>query len=110
MKTFRTVVVAVILSAMFSPAISLAKTEPAAAPVPARQIVQTGVTLAGAVASTATALNTQGAQNTQSSESSQYAQREQQSKDVQDFKGGAVYIAAGGVTLLLVILLIVILI
>ena len=106
MKTFRTVVVAVILSAMFSPAISLAKTEPAAAPVPARQIVQTGVTLSGAVASTATALNTQ---NTQSSESSQYAQREQQSKDVQDFKGGAVYIY-GGVGLVLLILLIVLLI
>ena len=58
MKAFRTVVVAVILGAMFSPAISLAKTEPATAPVPARQIVQTGVTLAGAVASTANALNT----------------------------------------------------
>ena len=107
MKLFRTVVVAVILGAMFSPAISLAKTEPAAAPVPARQIVQTGVTLAGAVASTATALNTQGAQNTQSSESSQYAQREQQSKDVQDFKGGAVYIYGGGALILLIILLII---
>jgi len=106
MKAFRTVVVAVILGAMFSPAISLAKTEPATAPVPARQIVQTGVTLAGAVASTANALNTQ---NTQSSESSQYAQREQQSKDVQDFKGGAVYIY-GGVGLVLLILLIVLLI
>ena|SRR6188768_3258848 len=104
MKAFRTVVVAVILGAMFSPAISLAKTEPATAPVPARQIVQTGVTLAGAVASTANALNTQ---NTQSSESSQYAQREQQSKDVQDFKGGAVYIYGGGALLILLILLII---
>ena len=109
MKAFRTVVVAVILGAMFSPAISQAKTEPATAPVPARQIVQTGVTLAGAVASTANALNTQGTQNTQSSESSQYAQREQQSKDVQDFKGGAVYIY-GGATLILVLILLIILI
>ena len=107
MKAFRTVVVAVILSAMFSPAISLAKTDPATAPVPARQIVQTGVTLAGAVASTANALNTQGAQNTQSSESSQYAQREQQSKDVQDFKGRAVYIYGGATLVLLIILLII---
>jgi hypothetical protein len=104
MKAFRTVVVGVILSAMFSPAISLAKTDPATAPVPARQIVQTGVTLAGAVASTANPVNTQ---NTQSSESSQYAQREQQSKDVQDFKGGAVYIYGGATLVLLIILLII---
>jgi hypothetical protein len=87
MKAFRTVVVAVILGAMFSPSISLAKSEPAAQPVPARQIVQTGVVLANAVESTAKAVNAQ-----QSSESSQYAQREQQSKDLQDFKGGAVYL------------------
>ena len=33
MKAFRTVVVAVILGAMFSPAISQAKTDPAIAPV-----------------------------------------------------------------------------
>jgi uncharacterized membrane protein len=104
MRAFRTVVVAVILSAMFSPAIGLANTESATAPVPARQIVQTGVTLAGAVASTANALNTQ---NTQSSESSQYAQREQQSKDVQDFKGGAVYYIGGATLVLLIILLII---
>ena len=107
MKAFRTVVVAVILGAMFSPAISQAKTEPATAPVPARQIVQTGVTLAGAVASTANALNTQGTQNTQSSEASQYAQREQQAKDVQDFKGGAVYIYGSGALIVLLILLII---
>jgi hypothetical protein len=107
MKAFRTVVVAVILSAMFSPAISQAKIDPATAPVPARQIVQTGVTLAGAVASTANALNTQ---STQSSESSQYAQREQQSKDVQDFKGGAVYLYFGsGVILALIIILLILL-
>lgn len=107
MKLFRTVVVAVILGAMFSPAISQAKTDPATAPVPARQIVQTGVTLAGAVASTANALNTQ---TTQSSESSQYAQREQQSKDVQDFKGGAVYVYFGsGLVLALIIILLILL-
>ena len=107
MRAFRTVVVAVILSALFSPALSQAKTDPATAPVPARQIVQTGVTLAGAVASTANALNTQ---NTQSSESSQYAQREQQSKEVQDFKGGAVYIYGGATLVLLVLILSLILI
>jgi len=105
MRAFRTVVVAVILGAMFSPSISLAKTEPAAQPVPARQIVQTGVVLANAVESTAKAVNTQ-----QSSESTQYGQREQQAKDLQDFKGGAVYLYFGsGAILVLLILLIILL-
>ena len=105
MKAFRTVVVAVILGAMFSPSISLAKSEPATQPVPARQIVQTGVVLANAVESTAKAVNAQ-----QSSESLQYAQREQQSKDLQDFKGGAVYLYFGsGVILVLLIILLIML-
>jgi hypothetical protein len=107
MRILKTAVVAVVLCAMFSPAIGLAKTEPAVASVPARQVVQTGVALAGGVASTANALNTQ---NAQTSESSQYAQREQQSKDVQDFKGGAVYLYFGsGLVLALIIILLILL-
>lgn len=107
MRAFRTAVVAVILGAMFSPSIGLAKTEPATQPVPARQIVQTGVALSGAVASAATALSTE---NTQSNESAQYAQREQQTKDVQDFKGGAVYLYFGsGVVLALIIIILILL-
>jgi hypothetical protein len=103
-------VVAVIIGAMFSPAIGQAKTEPAAQPAPARQIVQTGVALANVVGTTANAVNAQSAQSTQSSESSQYAQREQQSKDLQDFKGGAVYLYFGsGVVLALIIILLILL-
>src|SRR5215510_8770779 len=110
MKVFRTAVVAVILSAMFSPAIGLAKTEPAATPAPARQIVQTGLALANAVESTANAQSAQTAQSTQSSESSQYSQREQQAKDLQDFKGGAVYVYFGsGVVLALIIIILILL-
>ena len=100
-------VVGVIVGAMLSPAIGLAKTEPAAQPVPARQVVQTGVALANVVGTTANALNTQ---NAQGSESSQYGQREQQSKDLQDFKGGAVYVYFGsGVILALIIILLILL-
>ena len=110
MRTLKTVVVAVVLCAMFSPAMGLAKTEPPVASVPARQVVQTGVALAGGVASTANALNTGNTQSGQSSEASQYAQREQQSKDVQDFKGGAVYLYFGsGVVLALIIIILILL-
>ena len=107
MRTFRMAVVAVIMGAMFSPAIGLANTEPATQPAPARQVVQTGVALANVVGTTANAVN---AQSAQSSESSQYAQREQQSKDLQDFKGGAVYVYFGsGVVLALIIILLILL-
>jgi hypothetical protein len=107
MRAFRMGVVAVIVGAMFSPAVGLAKTEPAAQPVPARQVVQTGVALANVVGTTANALSTQ---NAQSGESSQYAQREQQSKDLQDFKGGAVYVYLGsGVILVMIIFLLLLL-
>lgn len=107
MRAFRTAVVAVIVGAMFSPSIGLAKTEPPAPPVAARQIVQTGVALANGVGSAANALNTDKAP---SSEASQYAEREQQAKDVQDFKGGAVYLYFGsGVVLALIIILLILL-
>jgi len=97
MKAFRTVVVAVILGAMFSPAMALANSEPRTAPVAARALASTGVTLANAAAS---------ATNAQAGEASQYAQREQQSQDVQDFKGGAVYVYFGsGLVLALVIII-----
>ena len=100
MKAFRTVVVAVILGAMFSPAMALAKSEPVTAPVAAaRTLASTGVALANAAAST---------MNAQSSEGTQYAQREQQSQDVQNFKGGAVYVYFGsGLVLALVIILLI---
>jgi hypothetical protein len=104
MKAFRTAVVAVILGAMFSPSISLAKTEARIPPVAARQIAETTLALANAAASTANA------QSTQSSESAQYAQREQQSQNLQDFKGGAVYLYFGsGVVLALIIILLILL-
>ena len=100
MKAFRTAVVAVILGAMFSPSISLAKTE-SRTPVAAQQIRGTALTLANAAASTA---------NAQTSESTQYAQREKQSQDLQDFKGGAVYLYFGsGVVLALIIILLILL-
>ena len=97
MKAFRTVVVAVILGAMFSPSISLAKTESRTPPVAAQQIRETALTLA----STASA---------KASEAAQYAQREQQSQDLQNFKGGAVYLYFGsGVVLALIIILLILL-
>jgi hypothetical protein len=103
MKAFRTVVVAVILGALFSPAMAMAKTEPQAVPpVTAQQVVTAGVALANAAATNA--------QTTQSSEAAQYAQREQQAQDVQNFKGGAVYVYFGsGVVLALIIIILILL-
>jgi hypothetical protein len=75
MNAFRTAVVAVVIGAMFSPAMALAKSEPKAPPVAARQIESTALALANAAAST---VNAQKAQNT---EGTQYAQREQQAQD-----------------------------
>lgn len=105
MKAFRTVVVGVILGALFSPAMAMAKTEPQAVPpVTAQQVVTAGVALANAAATGANA------QTTQSSEAAQYAQREQQAQDVQNFKGGAVYVYFGsGVVLALIIIILILL-
>ena len=101
MKAFRTVVVAVILGAMFSPSISLAKTESRTPPVAAQQVNRTALALANAAA---------GAVNAPTSESAQYAQREKQSQDLQDFKGGAVYVYFGsGLVLALIIILLILL-
>ena len=97
MRAFRTVVVAVIIGALFSPAMALANSEPRTAPVAARAIASTSVALVNAAA---------GTMNAQSSEASQYAQREQRSQNVQDFKGGAVYVYFGsGLVLALVIII-----
>ena len=102
MKLFRTVVVAVILTAMFSPAMSLAKSEAPPPPVAARQSVSTTVALTNAAVSATNALG---------AEAARYAQREQQSQDVQNFKGGAVYVYFGsGLVLALVIILLILII
>ena len=51
-----------------------------------------------------------GTANAQTSESTQYAQREKQSQDLQNFKGGAVYLYFGsGVVLALIIILLILL-
>jgi len=98
MRTFRMVVIGVILTAMFSGAApDLAKSEPTTAPISA-ETMKTAATLA----TTATKLATGG------DESSQYAQREQQTKGVQDFRGGFVYVYFGsGLVLALVIILLI---
>jgi hypothetical protein len=99
MKTFRAVVVAVILGSFFSPAMGVAKAEPrlpAAATQPAAPAATTPVAANTASASRGEAAN--------------YAAREQQSKDVQDFKGGAVYVYFGsGVVLALIIIILILL-
>jgi uncharacterized membrane protein YidH (DUF202 family) len=106
MRAFRTVVVAVVLCAMFSPGASaLAKSEPRAVPA-ATETVPLGETLAR-VASTVAA----GGLVATANEASQYAQREQQSQDVQNFRGGAVYVYFGsGLVLALVIILLILII
>ena len=101
MRAFRTVVVAAVIAAIFSPAMGMAKTQPGTtpAPVPARQVESTPVALANVLASTV---------NAQSAEGAKYAAREQQSqqKGVQDFRGGAVYLYFGsGVVLALIIII-----
>jgi len=94
MKTFRTAVIAVLLAIWSFPAVSLAAPPPkppaATQPVPV-----------------APATQKQAAQD----EATEMAQREQQASDLQDFKGGAVYLYFGsGVALVLLIILIVLLI
>jgi hypothetical protein len=91
-------VVAAVIAAIFSPAMGMAKTQPAATE-PVRQVASTTVALANALAATAQAKST---------EATQYAQREEQSQPqgVQDFRGGAVYLYFGsGVVLALIIII-----
>ena len=94
MKTFRTAVIAALLAIWSFPAVSLAAPPPS--PPAATQPV-----------APAPATQKQAAEN----EAVEMAQREQQTPDLQDFKGGAVYVYFGsGVALVLLIILIVILI
>ena len=98
MRIFRTVVVAVLLGAFFSPAVGLAKTEPRVAPAVTEPV------------SGAAPAPTSGSTSSSSSEGAQYAQREQQSQDAQNFKGGAVYLYFGsGVVLALIIIILLLL-
>ena len=97
MRILRTVVVAVLLGAFFSPGVGLAKTEPRVAPA---------VTQPVSGAPTAQSSST----SSSSSEGAQYAQREQQSQDAQNFKGGAVYLYFGsGVVLALIVIILLLL-
>jgi len=94
-------VVAVVIAAIFSPAMGMAKTEARTPPVAEQKVTSTAVALANAVASTV---------NAQTRESAQFAQREQQSQGVRDFKGGAVYVYFGsGVVLALIIIILILL-
>jgi len=98
MRIFRTVVVAVLLGAFFSPAVGLAKTEPRVAPAVTQPV-------SGALAASQSSSST-----SSSSEGAQYAQREQQSQDAQNFKGGAVYLYFGsGVVLALIVIILLLL-
>jgi hypothetical protein len=98
MKTFRAVVVAVILGSFFSPAMGVAKAEPRLPPA----ATQPAAPAAAPVAASAASAN--------AGEAANYAAREQQSKDVQDFKGGAVYVYFGsGVVLALIIIILILL-
>jgi len=98
MRIFRTVVVAVLLGAFFSPAVGLAKTEPRIAPAVTQPV------------SGAAAAPTSSSSTSSSSEGAQYAQREQQSQDAQNFKGGAVYLYFGsGVVLALIVIILLLL-
>jgi hypothetical protein len=98
MKIFRAVVVAVILGSFFSPAVGLARTEPRLPPAATQPVTPAATPVA------ANAATTNGA------EAATYAQREQQSKNLQDFKGGAVYVYFGsGVVLALIIIILILL-
>jgi hypothetical protein len=92
-------VVAVILTAMFSPAAALAKSEPRTAPAATEQAPAAALTRSINVASSVV------------NEAARYAQREQTSQDQQNIKGGAVNIVAGsGLVLVLLIVLIVLIV
>ena len=100
MKALRTVVVAAVIGAIFSPAMGLARTEPRAEPVAAHNVASGALALTNAAATS----------KAQTGEAAQYAQREQQSQDVQNFKGGAVYLYFGsGVVLALIIIILLLL-
>ena len=99
MKTFRAVVVAAILGSFFSPAMGVAKAEPRLPPAATQPATPATAPVA-----------TNAAASTSGGEAAQYAQREQQAKDVQDFKGGAVYVYFGsGVVLALIIIILILL-
>ena len=94
MRAFRMAVVAVVIAAIFSPAMGMP-------PVAAQQAASTQVALGNGAAR---------AVNAQTSEGAQYAQREQQSQGVRDFRGGAVYVYFGsGVVLALIIIILLLL-
>jgi hypothetical protein len=98
MKTFRAVVVAVILGSFFSPAMGMAKTEPRLPPAATQPAAPATAPVAASTA------------NTSGGEAASYAAREQQSQGVQDFKGGAVYLYFGsGVVLALIIIILILL-
>jgi len=102
MKALRTAVVALVIAAIFSPAMGMAKTE---ARTPAAPVAAQRTPLA--VALTNVAVSTL---NAQKAEAAQYAQREQQSQGVRDFRGGAVYVYFGsGVVLALIIIILILL-
>ena len=101
MRAFKTAVVALVIAAIFSPAMGMAKTEQRTPPEAAQQIASTAVALGRVAASTA---------NAQTNEAAQYAQREQQAQGVRDFRGGAVYLYFGsGVVLALIIIILILL-
>jgi hypothetical protein len=94
MKTFRTAVIAVLLAIWSFPAVSLAAPPPSP-PAATQQVAPAPVTQKQAA----------------ETEAAEMAQREQQTADLQDFKGGAVYLYFGsGVALVLLIILIVLLV
>jgi hypothetical protein len=93
--------VAVLLCSFFSPALSAARAESRPQPGAAQPLVAATLGLANAAAR---------AVNAQSGEGAQYAQREQQSQDLQNYKGGAVYVYFGsGVVLALIIIILILL-
>jgi hypothetical protein len=104
MRIFRTVVVTVLLAAFVSPAVGLAAAGPRL-PAAVRPLTAGAVTLANVAATGANA------QPAQSGEAAQYAEREQQSQDLQNYKGGALYVYFGsGAALVLFIILLIILV
>ena len=101
MKTIRGLVVATLLAIWCFPAISSAKTLPAADPAP----------LPGLVTSTSAKTEATAPASSTASEASDLSTREQQSRNLQDFKGGyAVIYVGSGVVLVLVIVLLILLI
>lgn len=100
MKKIQGVVVAALLAIWCFPAVSSAKTLPAADPAP----------LPSAVTSTRAPVAAE-APATQNAEAATLAQREHQSQNLQDYKGGAAVVYVGsGVLLVVVIVLLILLI